>query len=88
MSHKEAVVTALATMNRSLAELEQAALVQEANTEIIVRQGQSTSTTLGELVAAVGTLNDRLGRYLDDSDRQGARINTLEREVRELRDGR
>jgi DNA repair ATPase RecN len=84
MSTKSEVMTALNAAARSLADLGQAALAQEANTEELMGQGKSVSKTLGELVAAIGTLNDRLGHYLDNADTQGRRINELERKVREL----
>ncbi len=85
---KDELVAAFGVMNKSLAELEGAALGTEVQLEVLVGQGQSATKSLGELVQKLGELNDRLGRYLDDADRQGTRINTLEREVRELQNGR
>jgi polyhydroxyalkanoate synthesis regulator phasin len=84
MSTKTEVMAALYAAKRSLAELGQAALVQETQTELILQQGQSASKTLGELMAKMGELTDRLGHYLDNADKQGGRINALERAVREL----
>jgi methyl-accepting chemotaxis protein len=75
---KHEFLAALGTMNKSLSALEQSALESET-------QSQAIAQALSGLTSAVGQLNDRLGRYLDDADRQGARINDLERQVRELR---
>jgi hypothetical protein len=84
---KDELVAAFGAVHRSLAEIEGAALGTEVQLEVLVGQGRSASTTLGELVKAIGELTSRLGHYLEDSDKQGGRIAKLERDVRELRNG-
>jgi polyhydroxyalkanoate synthesis regulator phasin len=84
MSTKDDVTEALTKVSDSLTELEQAALEQATQTDIVIQQGQSVSKTLGELVSKMGELTDRLGHYLENADKQGGRINTLERKLRDL----
>jgi hypothetical protein len=84
---KDELVAAFGAVHRSLAEIEGAALGTETQLDLLVGQGQSMTKTLGTLVAELGTLVDRMKHQLDNADRQGARINTLERDVRELRNG-
>jgi hypothetical protein len=89
MSNRTEVLTAVHALNVSMRELEQAALYNETQTDILIGQGRTTNTTLAELVKAVGELTARLGHYLEDADVQGGRIAKLEREVRGLvTDGR
>lgn len=75
----------LGAVHASLSTLEAAALTQETQSDLILKQGQSNGQELGKLTAAVGELVHRLGHYLEDANQQGSRLNTLEREVRELR---
>lgn len=85
------VLYAAGVLNDSVRDVEQAILSMEEEfhrhsnqVELLIGQGQAVTKTLGELTAAVGQLVSRLGNYLEDADRQGARINALEREVRGL----
>jgi len=92
MNSKSEVLYSVGVLNDSLSAVEQAVLGMEEEFHrhgnqqaLLIGQGQTMTKALGELTAAVGQLTDRLGRYLEDADRQGGRINALERDVRELK---
>jgi hypothetical protein len=96
VSVKRDVIEGITAVHASLRAVEQATLAIEDNTtaikgnvEILMGQGQSASEANGIIMAKLGEILSRLDHYIDDANRQGARINTLERELREITaDGR
>lgn len=82
---------AFSSIHASLTELEGAALSEEENhakhgrqLDLLIGQGKGTTKTLGDLVAAIGDLTERLNAYLDEnasSGGLGARVTRLEGRV-------
>lgn len=85
MPNREEMLGAVRAVSESLRALEEIAISQDAQMTVLVGQGQSTSKAHGDIMAKLGEILQRLDSYLDDANRQGARINQLERDVRGLR---